>query len=438
MEKTGQPPKVLRELFGEIKDPRLSIFNAVTNLSAIGRQTKFLDEVYETNRKAQAAGERGAFWETKEAARAATNGVVEIVPVNSKETLEGLGRVAGEDIVNPLNPLFTTKDIADGLAVANHLKDTYLTSFAKGREGASVAEQGASFLYRNLLLVPKGASQLAKTVLSIPTHIRNVLSAGAFAGANGIFFTNPKDLASAFKEGAQISGLFNLKNFREADLEKAYREMLELGIVNQQIQVGDLKSIFKTAGFGEDVGNTDAVLRPLMSRLKAIPKYLQGKYVAEDDFWKVTNYFVEMSRRKAAYNKAGIKMGDEVVDFAGNKQILDDNFLKKEAADIVKNTVPNYAFVGDVVRTARILPVGNFMSFPSEIIRTTAGIGQQIIKELKHSKPTKGSNLTSTVTEILEDGTTRVVANDNPMRGIGMTKSRGHGHNFNRCTNSCC
>ena len=83
-------------MFGEIKDPRLSIFNAVTNLSALGRQTKFLDEVYETNRKLQANGERGAFWETKEAAEAATNGVVEIVPVSS--TLRGLGKVAGEDI----------------------------------------------------------------------------------------------------------------------------------------------------------------------------------------------------------------------------------------------------------------------------------------------------------------------------------------------------
>ena len=425
MEKTGQPPKVLRELFGEIKDPRLAIFNTIANLSAIGRQTKFLDDIYETNRKAQAAGERGAFWETKEAARAATNGVVKIVPVNSKDTLEALGRVAGEDVVNPLNPLFTTEAIAEALAVANHFRVTGLTAFAKGREGANIAEQGASFLYRNLLLVPKGASQLAKTVLSIPTHIRNVLSAGAFAGANGILFTNPKDLAKAFKEGAQISGLFNLKNFRQADLEKTYREMIELGIVNQQIQVGDLKSLFKTAGYGDSIGNTDAVLRPLMSRLKAIPSYLQGKYVAEDDFWKVTNFFVEMSRRKAAYNKAGIKMGDEVVDFAGNKQILDDTFLKKEAADIVKNTVPNYAFVGDVVRTARVLPIGNFMSFPSEIIRTTAGIGQQIVKELKHSKPTKGSNLTATVTEILEDGTTRVVANDNPMRGIGMTRAAG-------------
>ena len=45
--------------------------------------------------------------------------------------------------------------------------------------------------------------------------------------------------------------------------------------------------------------------------------------------------------------------------------------LKKEAAEIVKNTVPNYAYVGEFVKTARLLPVGNFMSFPSEIIRTS-------------------------------------------------------------------
>jgi len=411
MEKTGQPPKVIRELFGEIKDPRLSIFNAVTNLSALGRQTKFLDEVYETNRKLQANGERGAFWETKEAAEAATNGVVPIVKVSDE--LSGLGKVAGEDIVNPLLPLYTTQDIADGLLLANNLKDTWLTSFAKGREGASVAEQGASWLYRNLLLIPKGASQLAKTVLSIPTHIRNFMSAGAFAGANGVLFTNPKDLANAFKEGARISGVF--KGARDADFEKAYREMVELGIVNQQIQVGDMKNLFKTAGFGDNVGNVDAVLNPMMSRIKAIPQWLQGKYVAEDDFWKITNHFVEMSRRGKAYAKAGIEISDDA--------------LKRESAEIVRNTVPNYAYVGDIVRTARILPVGNFMSFPSEIIRTTAGIGRQTVKELKHIPASgvtvKGSNITPMVTEVLQDGTTRLVKNNNPMYGIGVQRALG-------------
>ena len=414
MEKTGQPPKFIRELFGEVKDPRLSIFNAITKLSALGRQTKFLDEVYETNRKLQANGERGAFWESREAAEAGTNYVLkskDIVRVGDK--LKGLGKVAGEDIVNPLDGLYTTRDIADGLGLANNLLETWLTSFAKGREGASVAEQGASWLYRNLLLIPKGAAQLAKTVLSIPTHIRNFMSAGAFAGANGILFTNPKDLANAFKEGAQISGVF--KGARDVDFEKAYREMVELGIVNQQIQVGDMKNLFKTAGFGDNVANVDAVLNPMMSKIKAIPQWLQGKYVAEDDFWKITNYFVEMSRRRKAYAKAGIEMSDDA--------------LKREAADIVRNTVPNYAYVGDIVRTARILPVGNFMSFPSEIIRTTSNIGSQIIKELKHIPQSgikiRGSNITPMVTEVLQDGTTRVVKNNNPMYGIGVQRAIG-------------
>ena len=405
MKKTGQPPKVLRELFGEVKDPRLSILNAMTNLSALARQTQFLDEVYETNRNLQAAGERGSFWTSRAEAEAATNGVAKIVKV--ADELSGLGKVAGEDIVNPLLPLYTTEDIAFGVGVANNIKDTFLQGFAKGREGASVAEQGASFLYRNLILIPKAGSQLAKTVLSIPTHVRNVMSAGAFAGANGVLFTNPADLAKAFKEGAQISGLFNLKSYRPDQLEKAYREMLELGIVNQQVQIGDMKNIFKAANFGEGV-NTDAILRPLMSRLKAIPSYLQGKYVAEDDFWKVTNYFVEMSRRKAAYQRAGVSVSDDA--------------LKREAADIVKNTVPNYAFVGDIVRTARLMPVGNFMSFPSEIIRTTSNIARQTVKELRHSKPTIGSNVTPFV---IDKATKQLVKNDNPMYRIGLQRAAG-------------
>ena len=37
-----------------------------------------------------------------------------------------------------------------------------------------------------LYLYPKAASQIAKTILSPVTHLRNFVSAGAFAAANGI------------------------------------------------------------------------------------------------------------------------------------------------------------------------------------------------------------------------------------------------------------
>jgi hypothetical protein len=73
-----------------------------------------------------------------------------------------------------------------------------------------------AFLYRNLILFPKATAQLAKTVLSIPTHLRNLISAGAFAAANGILFEgllDPKMLGNAFRKGWQISGVGNIKKY---------------------------------------------------------------------------------------------------------------------------------------------------------------------------------------------------------------------------------
>ena len=113
-------------------------------------------------------------------------------------------------------------------------------------------------------------------------------------------------------------------------------------------------------------------------------------------------------------------------------EFLDDFALKTEAANIVKNTVPNYSFVGSFVRTSRLLPVGNFMSFPSEMIRTSGNIIEQGLREMRH-KPAagvkiKGSNIGSTVTEILEDGTERVVKNnaiETGSYGVGIKRLLG-------------
>jgi hypothetical protein len=148
-----------------------------------------------------------------------------------------------------------------------------------------------------------------------------------------------------------------------------------------------------------------------MRRMRKIKEFAQGKYVAEDDTFKITNYVVELDRLKKSAVLQGLDVTDEVV-LRG---------LKQQAADIVKNTVPNYSFVGSAVRTARLLPIGNFMSFPSEMIRTTTNIAQQGLKELRHipapGVKIKGSNIGLTVTEILEDGTEQVVKNNALTRG---------------------
>jgi hypothetical protein len=85
--------------------------------------------------------------------------------------------------------------------------------------------------------------------------------------------------------------------------------------------------------------------------------------------FKIANYTVERYRLKNAYTRAGREFTEEMLD--------------NEAADIVRNTVPNYAYVSDTVRALRRLPLGTFMSFPSEILRTTTNIGQRAIREIK-------------------------------------------------------
>ena len=407
----GKGSKVFRELFGEIQDPRYSIFNAMTNLSAVARTASYFDDISLQNRQVQEAGGRGFFWETEDLAKQAVNSPntgIEIVSIDTvTQKLPG-----GSTLVSPLAGKFTTKEIADGIKNINDI-GAGLTQVIRGREGANPAEKAATWFYRNLLLFPKGVSQLAKTVLSIPTHLRNFFSAGAFASANGILFeglTNPTLLRKAFGEGINVSGLLKLgPNSPQA--QQAYRELLELVVVNSQVQIGDLINLLRDVTANPGVVSTDSILKPFMSKLKKLGQFFQGKYVAEDDTWKITNYVVELDRLKQAAVKQGVELTPEAIQG-----------LKREAANIVKNTVPNYAYVGSAVKTARILPIGNFMSFPAEIIRTTSNIAEQGIKELKHSRPTRGSNVTPYV---IDAETGQLVKNDNPMYGTGFKRLTG-------------
>ena len=146
----GKGSKVFRELFGEINDPRYSIFNAMTNLSAVARTATYLDDVAAQNTKVQQGGGRGFFWDTEDIAKQAVNSPstgIEIVKMDDIiQKLPG-----GNTLVSPLSGKYTTKEIADGIKNANDI-GAGLTSVIRGREGANPAEKAVTWFYRNLLL----------------------------------------------------------------------------------------------------------------------------------------------------------------------------------------------------------------------------------------------------------------------------------------------
>ena len=416
----GKGSKIFRELAGEIQDPRYSIFNAITNLSATARLATWMDDVALKNDQVQSAGGRGFFWATEDLAKAAVNSPqtgIQIV-----KTDDVIREIPGATkLVNPLAGKYTTREIAEGIKRANEIPSSWM-KWVRG-EDQEGALKAASMAYRTLLIFPKAVSQISKTVLSIPTHLRNFFSAGAFAGANGILFEgliNPKLLGNAFKEGIDISSLMRLSP-SHPKAQAAYRELLELGVVNSQVQIGDLKNLLRDIKFGDQATVTDSILKPMMSKFKKLLEFAQGKYVQEDDTWKITNYVVELRRLKRAAAK---RAGTNFDDFNRTLSADDLKALKREAANIVKNTVPNYAFVGSAVKAARTWPVGNFMSFPSEMIRTTTNIAEQGLKEVRHSRPTRGSNISPVVWEIGKG----LVKNDSITRGTyrtGITRLSG-------------
>ena len=184
-------------------------------------------------------------------------------------------------------------------------------------------------------------------------------------------FEDPRVVAKAFKEAF---GDLQVGTRSEAANE-SYRKLLRLGVVNSQVQLGDIKNLLRDVRFGENL-NIDKPLESMGKKLfgagvrgaKKGMKFAEDLYTAEDDLFKIANFAVERSRLKNAFSRAG-------------REFTED-FLDEEAANIVRNTVPNYAYVSDTVRALRRLPLGTFMSFPSEILRTTTNIAHRAIKEI--------------------------------------------------------
>ena len=234
-------------------------------------------------------------------------------------------------------------------------------------------------LYRNLMLFPKATSQVAKTVLSPVTHMRNLISAGSFATANGvlpIIPVRPGDYAIFGKAVKDSFSALSRKNvLRDPKAaQNAYDELLELGVVNSNLRLGDVTGLLEDTGILQGRMLSDQAFSKVLNPFKKFYKKAEDAYVAEDDFWKIINFSSEKAKLMKAY---GGKMPQFRNPFTGAVETLN-----QRAARIVRNTVPNYDYVSGFIKNLRGLPFGNFVSFPAEIIRTGFNIVKQSIDEM--------------------------------------------------------
>ncbi len=392
----GSGSKAFRELFGEVDDARQSIYNGIGLLSTIAKRSELIDSILKTNDDAIANKTTQLFYTDKNEAikQLGAGGLNEIVALD--EYLKPMFKDGV--LLNRLKGLYTNKETAEAFDPVNKISDLFVGEKKTG------FGRGASWAYKNLFLAPKAGAQIAKTVLSPTTHMRNFLSATGFSLANGTLFTNPKLFAEAAATAAKTVQL----GLRSPKAMAEYREMVELGVVNNNVKMGDYMSLLQDIGVARDGSNLyTSMWNSMLKKMARLTEPAQQLYTLEDDIFKIFNFKVESARLAKAYEKAGIKKTAQEI--------------KEEAADIVRNTVPNYAYVSDIVKGLRTTPFSNFASFPSAIMNSGVGIGKRIFKEMKHSKPTRGSNMTPMVYEIGKG----MVKNDNPLWGIGMKRLLG-------------
>ena len=348
-------PFEIRALMGEYSDPVVNYAKSVRNISELIEKHKFAV-------KLKNAGE-GLFLFNE------STGIynVQIASENSRS-------------LDPLNGMFTSKEIY------NQLQNRPPVDFS--------GWPWIDSIYKGWLK-GVGLVKANKTIQSIATHSKNILSNGFFMAANG--YTDSKEYKNAWKVLKN-----DLLKRSDDELNDKLNEYKKAGIISQGVQIQELRSMlgadddFELALLQRNVGRKltlenlkgmnfgEAGIEVAKQAAKKGRKGLRKVYTemgyiyqAEDDFFKIVAYESERKRyAKAFHNNEYESLSD------AQKQDVDDY-----SREIVKNVLPNYSRTGGLAKALKALPLSaTFISFEMEAWRTAYNTVKLAADEIKDPK----------------------------------------------------
>ena len=378
-----------KELIGQIKDPKYTFHSTISKQAHLLYGTKYLDDV----NKAWSVGPNKKIFTADELTKQGID-INKLDPRDWKYVEPGQGRLAG---ISALDGKYIRAPEYDAI-------------FDVTSDWLNKTDVGTA--YRYMLLVPKAMSQISKTILSPITHVRNFISAASFAAANGAILPNLTDiqtLAPKVFGGKGVLGeaydltakrVFGTLNKQQ---QRSYQRLKELGLTGTQVEAGETLKLAQDIAEGATGAKAfDKLSRAPKSLKKAYIK-AQDTYVAEDDFWKIVSFELERNRYNNIFNKIGFTKDnyktllneDSNVGRYFRKKVtrMDivnesyDGFLDELSANMVRNQVPNYEYIGRTAKALRQSPFGNFIAFPIEIMRTGNNIITQSIDEITSGIP---------------------------------------------------
>lgn len=198
-----------------------------------------------------------------------------------------------------------------------------------------------------------GLIKYGKTVLSPTTALRNWMSGYFFTVINGHFDVSHSKIGfQAWRE---------YLHSRDQGRFYAYlRHLKELGVVYDTPFAGEMMRLL-------DDSNVEGKMSPeTWSKVKNVTNFAQKFYGFGDDMWKIVGF--ENEKELLAKYKPHLSTAE----------------IERQAAERIRNTYPTYSMTGTFVQKLRRFPLaGTFVSFPAEIIRTTANIIHYLREDMK-------------------------------------------------------
>ncbi len=214
------------------------------------------------------------------------------------------------------------------------------------------------------------AVKISKTLLSQQAQVRNIEANILLSVANGHWRLGM--LKPAWK-----ATWANFTGKGSKQTQNLIESAVEYQVVGQDVRAGELADLVNDAANSVDIESHVYSYEAKRASIvkKALRKGLRvaaRAYQAGDDFFKLYAWLNERARYKKAYPNATLVE------------------IKQKAAEVVRNTFPNYSLIPEGVKQIRRFPiVGSFVSFRSEMIRTSYKILLLIRKEIANPETRK-------------------------------------------------
>lgn len=318
------PPEI-RDLMGEVTDPEWNFVNTTVKMAGLLERHKFLNDLYNYG--------NGTYFHSQ------------------PDPAQNITAEITNPLWGPLRGTYTTPELKQALEDWDRVE-------ADNSWAVNALRQVTSW------------TKATKTSLSWVSEIKNILGNNVLLLQNGNF--TPSKLKDGFIAIKEILGKVDSPQGRDF-----VKRMARLNIINGSISRAELLGVTQNMVEVMPTGNAwDSTALTRFGRgLQNVKRKLGEIYGATDDVFKIITFLNERTKLEEAYQKSNVpKTSDE---------------LDKEAADISLRIMPTFAKVPKFIKGMAVhLPFfGNFMSYPTELLRTTANSVSLAIEQMRSTNP---------------------------------------------------